>query len=210
MSGGGGGDEIEETAEEKELAQLASERWAEYRDTFRPLENQYMGEVDELGEQGAMAQVTGQAATNVQQGTEMRGINPNTGMPNQGAAFGQARAQATSNAGLGLQEQHKRGLQSVIQIGQGQSAKSLQGLSDVAGQAAQEAQQDAFADFNQSQAWANLAGNVAGAGTRYALQQQDGPSGGNPSQGSQPSTQSQGDFSMGYGLPSWNQGNRGR
>lgn len=176
VGGGGGSEKVEETPEEKELAQIASERWERYKETFKPLENQYMAEVDDLGTQQAQDQVTGQAVSGVQQGVGDMAIDPNQGNPmgNTGAALGSARANAATQATTGLRGQHIQGMQGIVQMGQGQSADAIQGMSDIAGQAASEAAADAkretFRDFNRRQAWGNLAGNVAGAGMAYGMQ----------------------------------------
>lgn len=168
---GGGGGEVSETPEEKELARIASEKWDRYQDVFVPLENQYMDEVDRMGTQGAMDEVTGQAASTTQQGVGEMPVNPNEGAPmgGIGSALGSARAGAVSRAGTGLRGQEIAGKQGLVAMGQGQSAEAMQGLGDVATQAAQEAQGEAFRDFNRRNAWANLAGQAAGMGLSYGM-----------------------------------------
>lgn len=177
--GGGGGEKVEETEEEKELAQIASEKWDRYQEAFVPLENEYMAEVDDMGSQQAMDEVTGQAATTVQQGMGDMPANPNRGAPmgGMGRALGSARAGAVTQAGTGLRGQEIQGKQGLVAMGQGQSAEAMQGLGDVASQAAGEAQQEAFRDFNRRQAWGNLAGQAAGMGISYGM---GGGGGGNP------------------------------
>jgi hypothetical protein len=186
MYGGGGSNEVKETPEEKELAKIAGERWERYQDVFVPLENQYMAEVDDMGTQQAMDEVTGQAVTNVMQGAEVPAVDPNRGQPGIGAALGRARAGAATKAATGLRGQHLQGMQGIVQMGQGQSASAMQGLGDVASQAASEAQGEAFRDFNRRQSWLNLGGQVAGAGMAYGM------NGGGQSQGQMLSSQNKG------------------
>jgi hypothetical protein len=136
-----------------------------------------------------MDEVTGQAATNVQQNVDMPAIDPNSGQPmgGMGAAMGQGRAGAATKAAAGLRGQHVKGMQGIVQMGQGQSAQSMESMGNVASQAAAEAQGEAFRDFNRRNAWKNLAGQAAGMGLSYGMS-----GGGGPSQGSMLSNQTQG------------------
>jgi len=194
LGGGGGGDkEIPETPEEQELADISAEKWQRYQDVFKPLENEYMAEVDEMGGQAAQDRVTGQAATSVQQGVGDMPADPNAGAPmgGAGAQLGQARAGAVTDAATGLRGQHIQGMQGLVAMGQGQSADSMQSMGDIAGRAASDAMQDtkqeAFRDFNRRNAWANMAGQAAGIGTSYAM-----GSGGGTSQQTMLNEQNQG------------------
>ena len=156
---------------ERMLADLAEEQWNEYKRRFVPLE--------EANAARAMAKLPGEheraigksvADTYSQNGSQIRGLNPNTGrianlgvadMAGRSAAFGE-RAQTG--------EDYARKL-NAIQTGKGLSASSIAGLSSSAQiQARNEALREetkAAISQNNASMYGSLAGMATGAGMYY-------------------------------------------
>jgi len=175
----GGDAEVEETKDEKVLAQVGKQQWERYKDTFAPLENVLMDRA-RMGEP-EQAQATGVANAAVQQEydgqTEQitqamgeRGVSAGSGATVSAlgsSALDRAASQAMTqvNAQENVADAHYEGLESVIQLGRGKSADAVQGMSNIAARSNQEAVNSALNDFERRRSNVQGAASLAGAGT---------------------------------------------
>lgn len=171
----GSKDKVEETPEEIALAEIAMERWNDYKQRFIPVENQaisdVMGESETSSEFGpGMANIASQSQFSqlepaVASGLVRRGARPGSGafeggMIGLGLDRTASSAQGQANA-LGLQRtQNLQNMQTLINMGQGQATGALSGLGD----AASFANQQAILDARASAAARNAIGSAIGTG----------------------------------------------
>lgn len=172
---GGGGYDIEETAEEKELAAISMEKWDRYKNTFLPLENKYMAKVDGMRSDSSYDRVGGLTgnAINVEAGNQLAtanqamfqgGINPNSGkfmganstLLSKGSKVLSA---AVNSANMGLGNEQISRMEGIVNIGQGQAAGAVKSLSDIAANSVDQATSSAENRYN------NYAGNLEAIGT---------------------------------------------
>ena len=192
----GGGDKPKQTAEEKELGRIAVERWNDYQVRFKPIEDQYINDVQMTDSD--FNQVRGSTATSVQQafsGAETdltnnlfaSGVDPSSG------AFIDALDGVSQDRGLSLgtgineaenavDNAHVQGLQNVVAMGQGQATQAIDGMGQMAGNATNEAINRSNNSFQERSAGLQLAGTVAGAGTAMYM---NSPSSATPDSSSQ-------------------------
>jgi hypothetical protein len=183
MGGGGGG--IEETEGERAQAEVAVKRWADYQEVFKPYENKFMGDVNELNsaanyQRAEELAISPLAASFAEQGMKIQkrnmasGINPNSGKfksINSEITSSQASAEldTASRANVTQQERYIGGLQNITAMGQGQATTAMNGMADIAQMSQRNARseaQDALAKRNNVQSGV---GAVVGAGTSYGL-----------------------------------------
>lgn len=194
MSGGGGGDTtVKDTPEQRQLAQVAAEKWNFAQEKLAPLENAYMGSVGDMTSDANMSYIAGRTLQSQQQAVSdasqqvglqlsQAGIDPSSGRAQSamsGIALGGASA-GGETLGRGQFEQENqqvRGLQNIVAIGQGQAGQAQQGLSSIASQSAVDARQTAANRFNRRSANLQLLGQAAGAGTANYLNQPSQPQG---------------------------------
>lgn len=186
MAKGGGGNDIEDTPEQRYLAQVAAEKWNFAQENLAPLEDEYMASVDGMDSESKMSYIRGrtmQAQTQAQsqaqgdlaKGLGRAGLNPNSGRfqgDQTGLALDIAEA-GGENLGRAQFEQDNQkvmGLQNITAIGQGQSGRAQAGLSRMAQESSNDAINDAQQAFNRRSANLQLVGTVAGAGTRYGME----------------------------------------
>ncbi len=170
----GGSKGVPETPEEIELAQIASERWEDYKQKFIPVENQAISDVtkefDNPSEFGAnVANTSTQMAFSPVEASMARGLTTRGAGPGSGAFTGGIVGLNTDRAassGLGQanaygvqRTQNLQNMQSLINMGQGQAGSGLSGLGD----AATLAQRNAFLDSRASAAARAALGQAAGA-----------------------------------------------
>ncbi len=183
--GGGDDPEVEQTPEERELAQIAREKWQYYGEQFAPLENEYMQRVSEYGQPSQEREVVGQAAQGIQTGIDEQtdkavsnltasGIDPSSGkFSNTLGALagqqGQTAGSAMNKANLGLQQQELVGMQNLVSLGQGKSTSAQAGLSEGAQQSTSEAIRESVNEWKQSQAMENLVGQGIGMAASYGM-----------------------------------------
>ncbi|HFX1568030.1 TPA: hypothetical protein ACID4M_003346 [Pseudomonas aeruginosa] len=181
---------VSDTPEQRYAAQVAAEKWNYAQERLAPVENAYMGRVDQMGSGGNMAYVRGKANAGTQQAlragmeqvtqgvTQQAGVNPNSGrytgaMADLADAAGAGGGDTMARAQFEQKAQQVGGLSNQAAIGQGQSGQAQAGLNTVANQAAQDAQSAAFNRFNRKSANLQLAGAALGAGAagaQYGLQ----------------------------------------
>ncbi|MGP9656489.1 hypothetical protein ACT3S5_00355 [Halomonas sp. AOP31-B1-25] len=182
MSGGGGGDNtVKDTPEQRQLAQVAAEKWNFAQEKLAPLENAYMESVGDMTNAGNMSYIAGRTMQSQQQAVSsaseqagmqlsQAGIDPSSGRAQSamsGIALGGASAggETLGRAQFEQENQQVQGLQNIVAIGQGQAGQAQAGLSGIAAQSAQDARQSAATQFNRRSANLQLLGQVAGAGT---------------------------------------------
>ncbi|MGO1718432.1 MAG: hypothetical protein ACTHZY_14265 [Halomonas sp.] len=182
MSGGGGGDNtVKDTPEQRQLAQVAAEKWNFAQEKLAPLENAYMESVGDMTNAGNMSYIAGRTMQSQQQAVSsaseqagmqlsQAGIDPSSGRAQSamsGIALGGASAggETLGRAQFEQENQQVQGLQNIVAIGQGQAGQAQAGLSSIAAQSAQDARQSAATQFNRRSANLQLLGQVAGAGT---------------------------------------------
>ena len=195
MSGGGGGDTtVKDTPEQRQLAQVAAEKWNFAQEKLAPLENAYMESVGDMTSDANMSYIAGRTLQSQQQAVSdasqqaglqlsQAGIDPSSGRAQSamsGIALGGASAggETLGRAQFEQENQQVRGLQNIVAIGQGQAGQAQQGLSSIASQSAVDARQTAANRFNRRSANLQLLGQVAGAGTAYGLDKLSAPNSG--------------------------------
>jgi hypothetical protein len=171
----GGGYEVEETAEEKELANISMEKWERYKTKFRPLEDQYMAKVDNMGSDASYDRIGGLAGNAMVAGAGSQidagnqamfqgGINPNSGkfMGANSALMSKGSkvlSAAVNSANMGLGNERISRMEGIVNIGQGQAAGAVKSLSDIASSSVDQANSSAENRYN------NYAGNLEAIGT---------------------------------------------
>lgn len=174
----GGGDKPEQSPEEKELGRIAIERWNDYQTRFVPVENEYIEAVqrtdsdfeDARGAAGsAVQQSFNRAEEDLSNNLFAAGLAPDSGafidaMEGIGEDRALSLGTGINEAEQAVDNQHLQGLQTVVQMGQGQAADSLAGMGNVAADATRDSIERAERSFENRQAGLHLVGNVAGAG----------------------------------------------
>lgn len=169
----GGPSKIEETEEERELARVSADRWNDYVTEYIPFENKFIREIEVTdqereGLEGSVNASVNSAFNNVrekvsEQETQM-GAAPGSGRFNnalervlqkQGRSLGYNKVDAHND----MDKRQVEGLTAAIQIGRGKEADALKGMSDLAGDAHENAVSDA------EQASTRREGNLSGVGT---------------------------------------------
>lgn len=194
MSGGGGGDsKVKDTPEQRQLAQVAAEKWNYAQENLAPLENAYMESVGDMTSDANMSYIAGRTLQSQQQavsdaseqaGMQLgeAGIDPSSGryqtaMSDIALGGASAGGETLGRAQFEQENQQIQGLQNIVAIGQGESGQAQAGLSGVAAQSAQDARQTAANRFNRKSANLQLLGQVAGAGTASYMNQPSQPQG---------------------------------
>ena len=188
---GGKPDEIEETAEEKELAQIAKEKWDFTQSTLNPLMDQYMAKTDAMVTDEAYGYTAGRVneASQIRQSQDSQRVNDNLTQagidPGSGRSFQtntQSEAVGASGAGdlgarAGMEQtnQYVKGNQTITAIGLGQSADAQAGLGEVASYATNEAINDGYTTFNRNSANMQLLGTAAGIGASSYMNRDTDP-----------------------------------
>ena len=186
MSGGGGGNEVKDTPEQRALAQVAAEKWNFSQENLAPLEDRYMASVDQMDSPSNMSYIRGrtmqgqaraqtQAQGQMETGMGRAGINPNSGrfqgeMGGLSTEIAQSGGDVLGRAQFEQDNQKIMGLQNITAIGQGQAGQAQAGLSRLAQESSNNAIGNAQNAFNRRSANLQLLGTVAGAGTRYGMQ----------------------------------------
>lgn len=164
---------VRETAEEKELAKIAGERWKFYQEQYSPKIDQFIEKArmtDEDYEYGRAEVMSGAGAAIAQQNQSLlsqRGFNPNSD-----ASFSAMSAlnnasnvsESVNNVDHQIDSLHYRGLDTVAKLGKGIQTSAINGLSEVANNAANRASNEALDRFNNRMANQHAAMSLAGAG----------------------------------------------
>lgn len=189
--GGKSSNKIEETAEEKELAKIAMEKWEFQQEHLNPLVDTYMAKTDAMKTRAAYGYTAGrvneqgqiggaQLRQQVGEQSRMAGLDPSSGRAmgiqqeamNLGA---QSTGETGGRAAMEQTNQYVKGQQTITNIGLGRASEAQAGLGQIASQAGQQAQQDAFTTFNRNSANMQLLGGLAGIGTSAYLNRSPKP-----------------------------------
>ena len=195
----GGQDTPSQSAEEKELAAIAVEKWNSNSKMYFDVQNDYIeavqtGEADYADAAGRTNTANNMAFGEVREDLSqnlfaqnfsadsgrfmgaMTGLSEDQGLT-LGTGLNETRM-AVENSGLG-------GLQSVVDMGLGQEAQAFQGMTDIAGQATRDSITRAGRAYDERMGKQHLVGTVLGAG---ASAYQNGMFSGGPSAGTAGST----------------------
>ena len=185
MSGGGGDTEVKETAAEIALAEVAAKKWQDYQADFIPLENQYMEQVKKLDSANVQNRVAANAGANVasqmagsgvglQQQSFARNLDPTSGSFKTksgvlNTAIQKSIDNAANNAKFGAENAYIQGVGNVVAMGNGQETAAYNSMGQLAGQASQQAINDARSDFTKAQSEQEMVGSVVGGLSAYGL-----------------------------------------
>jgi len=183
--GGGGDGKIEETEQQKALAEVSMMQWKDYLQRYRPFEDSFMQDIDRMNTESQYTQVAGLAAIPVEsqfstavadtsRSMVEAGINPNSGALKSNLSKldrkkSSVKADSMSQSQLGQQNRYVAGIQNIVRMGQGQETEAVQGFSDLASMSEQKARNDARIALGNTRDNRELAGAVVGAGTAYGL-----------------------------------------
>lgn len=176
MSMGGGGDEVKETAEEREMARIGVERLQRYDEVFKPIENKFIAkQMDQKPTRDAAGREAWMGSTvafdNIKKRMTQTG---NTGRGPGSGAFGMAATDSEEAAAHGLAQvdasnvadkQNVNNLQGIISMGRGQAVDALNGMAASARDAGRKAIDRANAAGARKERYAGMAGLAAGIGT---------------------------------------------
>lgn len=181
--GGGGGGGVKETQDQQEMARIAAERYNLYQANYVPLEEFYKKKVFESRSPAAYETVRGLAGAEYSDkfapameerdlGLAAKGINPSSGAfksPAMEKAYAESAGRGIAGAEVGNTNRFYRGLEGVIQMGQGQSSSAMEGLIETSNRSGENAAAAARSAFEGGSLVNDVAGTVAGAGYGYAL-----------------------------------------
>ena len=178
--GKGSSNEVKETAQQKALADVASQEWNRYQDVFVPLENQFIQKAQGMGAESNYKGLAGttntgfneaysQAQQQTQKGLNQAGVDPTSGKTtaamnalaqNQMQEEGQATAQGQHNA----TQRYTGNLSNVMGMGKGQEKQSVAGLQEISSAATERANQRAINKANE----VSIPAAAVGAGASLA------------------------------------------
>lgn len=167
--------EQKETEQERALAEVANEKWSRFKEVGAKAQDDYMGKVKDMGTEASSKFARGAAASATAAEFSKAPLLTRPGLSLAspavkssmlGLALDRAKSSGenTMGAALSREDQHAGGVQSVVAMGEGESAAAQSGISDVAGMAAQKAGLDAVEKFNSRAAKMSAAGTLVGAG----------------------------------------------
>ncbi|EPF2927931.1 hypothetical protein ACSL9C_000768 [Vibrio navarrensis] len=178
--GGGGKNEVKETAAEIAASQVALQEWNLYNKELKPFEDKFMQRVDSINSDANMADVKNaadlsynreysKARTGVSNNLLASGVDPSSGkfkqtLSNLSSDQAVAQGDTVNRAQVNEQDKYVVGKQDIVAIGAGQKAEGLAGMEDTARLSLQNATNDAYADFNRRSANAQAVGTLAGVG----------------------------------------------
>jgi hypothetical protein len=193
----GKGSKVDETEQERALAEIAAQRFNRYREVFAPLEDQYIQQVFDVRNQSNYETAGGIAAAQFQKEFQtgqdkltdqmfQQGVDPSSGAFQENSAA-LRRAQAVGQ-GLGVSgakvantDRFYQGLRGVMAIGQGQSADAIEGMAGLARQSGERATASAESAFNRSSAVrSGVAAGLGYAATPFVDSKMKKPSSSSP------------------------------
>ena len=162
-------------AEERQLASVAKEKWANYKKKYIPIENAWMKSVSNLNNplyhNQASSMVSNEAKT--QYGSQTQGLADSAIGHRYGMAKYQEQAdtigQSRNKANLGVTDRYLKGTEGVISMGQGKSADAVEGLADVANSSVDAQIKNSQNKFDARQSELNGYGTFAGMGVAGAI-----------------------------------------
>lgn len=188
-----GGNKVEETAQQRAMAEFAMNQLQDYKKRWLPVQKQLATQIQSMGEKGSAARVaaTGKAATDTAlQFAQAQGALEKT-LANQRVGVNSSRAKlaisgmgadkATSTgmstmiADQQIDDAYMAGLSALTSIGRGERAQVADSLAAQAQQSSRQAAADAEVSMMQRAGNARLAGQVAGYGLGAAMGGGPGP-----------------------------------
>ncbi len=183
--GGGGSNEVKETKDQKELAQIGLEQYQTYQNLYPDVENEFFNQVDRLGSSETFQRGAGNASANVSssfsQGRtdtinalSQNGVNPNSGrfvsaLTDISSGEGASRFNNSNSAQMSLQDAMLQGKSNIVAMGQGQETEAIQGFGDISRESGRSAINDAYQGYqnfsNRRSAIATGVGIGVGAAT---------------------------------------------
>ncbi len=164
--GGGSGGEIEETSDQKELAQIGIDQWNDYQQMYPEVEQEFFDSVGRLNSAGTKQRAandgavnTGSAYSDVREGAleslSSQGVNPNSGGFKQaitgiGESESMSRTHNANQTQQAVQDSYLQGKASITGMGLGQQAEAIQGFSQIASDSGRKAIDDAYQDYGES------------------------------------------------------------
>lgn len=164
----GKGSKVDETEQERALAEIAAQRFNRYKEVFAPLEDQYIQQVFDVRDQSNYETAGGIAAAQFQKEFQtgqdkltdqmiQQGVDPSSGAFQENSAA-LRRAQAVgqgigvSGAKVANTDRFYQGLRGVMAIGQGQASDAIEGMAGLARQSGEKATAAAESAFTKSSA----------------------------------------------------------
>ncbi len=186
MSGGGGSTEIKDTPAQKKLASIAAQRFNLYQQYYVPLENQFIGEVKALTQQGKFDSVESvvtaslnpefQNARNMVSNRLMQqNVDPTSGryvatMEDLSQRQARGTGLATASAGSQQIDRYYQGMQNIVAMGQGVAGTGISGLGDIATMSGEIGRAQARAGLDQYMAGQEAVGTAVGTALGIGLQ----------------------------------------
>ncbi|MBY3789585.1 hypothetical protein HPQ32_14260 [Photobacterium carnosum] len=183
--GGGGDNEVKETAAQIAAAEVANKQWDIYNNELKGFEDTFMQRVDNFNSASNMANTKqdtdlayattfSDARESAQDQLASAGVDPTSQKYQQtmsGISSDQTIQQAdtVNRAQTAEQDKHMAGLQDITAMGMGQKSEALSGMGNVADSSIRKAQTDAQDAFNRRASNQQLVGTIAGAGASYGL-----------------------------------------
>lgn len=183
----GGSNKVEETAQQRAMAEFAMNQLQDYKRRWLPVQKQLAQQIQFMGEKGSQARAaaTGKAATDAAlQFTQAQGALEKT-LANQRVNLGSSRAKlaisgmgadkATSTgvstmiADQQIDDAYMAGLSALTAIGRGERAQVADSLASQARQSSRQAAADAEASMLQRAGNAQMAGQIVGYGLGAAM-----------------------------------------
>lgn len=170
---------VEETEQEKALAEIAVKTWQRHKEVLVPWENKYIRDVTNINPEerqnlmGGVATAVGReadrATDEVTKADIASGAAPGSGRFNTrvaevGIGRGEAIADATRKATTGLEEQRIQGLKDVIAMGRGVAGEGVTATSNVARGAVDSAIDTAYSRADARGSTSQALGTAAGMG----------------------------------------------
>lgn len=186
MSGGGGSTEIKDTPAQKKLASIAAQRFNLYQQYYVPLENQFIGEVKALTQQGKFDSVESvvtaslnpefQNARNMVSNRLMQqNVDPTSGrytaaMEDLSQRQARGTGLATASAGSQQIDRYYQGMQNIVAMGQGVAGTGISGLGDIAAMSGEIGRAQARAGLDRFMAGQEVAGTAVGTALGVGMQ----------------------------------------
>lgn len=178
--GGGGDASIDETEDQKELAQIGIEKWQDYQEMYPEVEAEFFSSVERLDSDSYQQRAANEGATSVSDAYTdaanettgqilATGSNPNSGRF-KGAInaldTGEAVSRATTStqAQQSLQDSYLTGKSNIVAMGNGVEGEALQGFGEIAQASGNKAISDAQSSYNSSANTQSAVGTAIGTG----------------------------------------------
>lgn len=179
----GGGDKIEETEMQKELAEIATEKWNLSKRNLQPLEDMLIVDTKRGVTEQQRAKVSsaaglssqrefGQASKGALKSLAASGVDPTSGKAREtlsdiSRAGGESRAAAEVEGEAGLQANLVGKEMNLLRVGAGEATQAQSSISDIASRSAQKAAFDKQQAIAENQGLRQLAGTIGGAAAGY-------------------------------------------